>query len=687
MKKGILVISIICFFLTSCINIFNKEEKIDDGSGQNTPVTKEENGTAVFVNKSKFAVNVYKNLNPYNDEPFCVVPANQSLSIETIESSDQELGDVFYFEYLIKIGNADFPYWTKEASSGYKSATIKSKQSTEIVIDEINKCESKSAYLLIENNSTSNIRVNNANTPLKPYASKEALINNKGCCGVYEVSPLKIGESSDINLGHISGVKIKVDVTNEIALPVGNDDVVAGNIYTISVNTDDKGVSTASLKAVTPFNIDTQNKIWSLDNSIFSTEYPVAMRPSYDGKATLVIGTAGGEPQKIGIGRIDEYGKYSTGTDNFVAFNDNPNHTATQIVDFVEQQNGSVVMLCNQIFKTGDIISENYVIVCYDFASKTLKWYKVIPSSVQVSTEDDSYYMLVFRNDSKNKLIQIAEDKFVCVGAYDNYAFNAEGEFDYDRLHYMIMYIDGTNTNSEKVLAPEAIKTIISTDYSDLTNDIERNLTSAYFDGTDLFICGYENWNHPVKNEKGEIDDEGYNTTHIGKIWKVPLSDIEAGAYDFDNNLVYSSNNCLFFSIDGTGSNYVVCGEYKDTGKVLKGCHVTSSMIKADSSCTPVKYTVPGKQSCWFNQLCQYGSKIVLCGKAADSFDGSESPLPFVVAYDSKGNKLWENLSFTNYTSALNIIPNTIGTYLLQLEGKDGIIHYVNADLLGNEKK
>lgn len=680
MKKSILVISIICFFLTSCINIFNKEEKSgENGSGQNTPVTKEENGTAIFVNKSKFAVNVYKNLNPYNDEPFCVVPANQSLSIETKESSDQELGDVFYFEYLIKIGNAGFPYWTKEASSGYKSAAIKRKQSTEIEIDEINKCESKSAYLLIENNSTSNIRVNNANTPLKPYAAKDALINNKGGCGVYEVSPLKLGESSDINLGHLDGVKIKVDVTNEIALPVSNSDVVAGNIYTISVNTDNKGVSSASLKAVTPFNIDTQNKIWALDNPIFSTEYPIVMRPSYDGKSTLVMGSARKNFSGIiadgpGIICLDEYGNNVYGDDKFFALSSNPECLKTsKVIDFIEQQDGSVVILCNNIYKNGDDAWEDYLIVRYDFKTKTPLWYKFINSSVQL--KDGSWYTLVFRNDSKNKLIKLAEDKFVCVGAYDHFAFNQEG-LDYDRLHYMIIYIDGTNTNSDGVVAPESFKTIFSTDYTDLTKEIERNLTSAYYDGTDLYICGYDNWEHT-----------DYTTTHVGKIWKASITDLANGVFDFSNNIVYSCDNCLFFSIDGIGSNYVVCGEYKDKGKVLKGCHVTSGMIKADAACTPVLYTVQNKQSCWFNQLCQYENKIVLCGKAAASMDGKDSPLPFVVAYDYNGNKLWENLSFTNYTSALNIIPNTIGTYMLQLEGKSGIIHYVNADLLGNEKK
>lgn len=659
----------ICIFLSfvsvSCINI--QDNNTSKQGGDNTPSKDEDKTSVRIVNNSQFNIDFYSE--PDREIGFYLGTIEKGLS-KDIPAKETVGGSVYYITYHIDLG-VDVPWYNNDS---YIVASPEKNKTIETSISDPKKMDTYDAFVILENNT-------NDFLILKRGQSGEFIPDSNKTSSVVdtnEVAVYRISSRDFLNLSSFSIYTKNDNIPLQKIIPTLDE----GSIYTVTVNGNG-----ASLKSITPFDINVRNKIWSLDNSIFSTEYPVAMRPSYDGNATLVIGTARREPQKIGIGRIDEYGKYSTGTDNFVAFNDNPNHTATQIVDFVEQQDGSVVMLCNQIFKTGDIISENYVIVCYDFATKTPKWYKVIPSSVQVSAENDSCYMLVFRNDSKNKLIQIGENKFVCVGAYDNYAFNAEGEFDYDRLHYMIMYIDGTNTNSEKVVAPEAIKTIISTDYSDLAKGIERNLTSAYFDGTDLFICGYENWNHPVKNEKGEIDDEGYNTTHVGKIWKVSPSDIEAGNYDFENNVVYSCDNCLFFSIDGTGSNYVVCGEYKDTGKVLKGCHVTSSMIKADSSCTPVKYTVPGKQSCWFNQLCQYGSKIVLCGKAADSFDGSESPLPFVVAYDSKGNKLWENLSFTNYTSALNIIPNTIGTYMLQLEGKNGIIHYVNADLLGNEKK
>lgn len=687
MKRIFFLVAIFSFLFSSCIFINDNSRQEPD----NPPVD-ENTALVTFENKSKFDVNIYLGSNPYVGAVSCTVPASSTNYSKSFKiSKDQSIGDVFYIEYLIKIGNAVFPYWTHEASSGWKSQIIKKDGNNKIIIDELTKCESKSAYLLIENNTDSEVRVNNATTPLKPLASEVALIS-KGSCGVYEVSPLSIYKPADINLGCLDGIKIKVDVTNELSLPVSNAEVVAGNVYTISVNKekDDKtGKISASLKAITPFNIDTQRKIWSLDNSIFTTEYSTVMRPSYDKKSTLVMGTAAADITKIGIARIDEYGNYSTTDDNFIAFNEYKNHLRTEIIDFVEQQDNSIVMLCKQIFddsKTGEGFysdSENYVFACYDFGAKSLKWYKAIASNAELP--DGSFYLFNFRPDTKNKLVHVEDNKFVCVGAYNRYY-----DYDHDHLHYMLLYIDGNDINENKVVNETGFKTIISDDYSDLRAGKERLASSAYFDGKDLYICGYDNWDAPAKDHDGYSDD----IIHTGKIWKTDIESVKAGNFRFaDENLSYSHKNCLFFSIEGSGEgigkgNYVVCGEYKDSGKLLKGCYVTSSMIASDSSCYPVLYTVPEKNHCWFNQLCQYGNKIVLCGTAASKRDGSENPLPFVVAFDRQGNKLWENLTYTSYTSALNILPNTIGTYTLQLgNDKDNKIHYVNADLLGNEAR
>ena len=79
---------------------------------------------------------------------------------------------------------------------------------------------------------------------------------------------------------------------------------------------------------------------------------------------------------------------------------------------------------------------------------------------------------------------------------------------------------------------------------------------------------------------------------------------------------------------------------------------------------------------------------IVLCGKSCADYAGEENPLPFVVCFDNNGNKRWANHSFADYKDAKNIVPNAIGTYVLQLvNSENNKISYMSADLLGNEIK
>lgn len=700
MKKKFVFIAALSFLFFSCVV---EPEKTPENNDENNntkpnPGDKNELGTITFENLSDYDVNVYFGVNPYVGSTLCTVPASSaSFSKQVRVSPDQSIGDVFYFEYLIKIGNSVFPYWTKEATSGWKTVAVKKDNSSKITIEKLLKCESKSAYLLIENNTKSTVRLNNGNSPLTPHGSNEALIPAQGGCGIYVLSSPFEDKPADITLNFLDLVKIKVDVTYEIPLPVTNSDVKAGNIYTISVNTDEKGVTSASLKAVTPFNIDTQKKIWSADNSMFKTQrsdgsekkhsIPVCMRPSSDGKSTLVMGTNtrsftignGDNVKRIttdlpGIIRVNEYGEYPKDGD-FRTFFFNTNEAETlkriEVIDFVEQNDGYIVMLLKRCFE--DDFYDDYLIICYNFNAQdnqeSIKWYKVI-SPVENPQE---YKELVFRKDTKNRLVRVGEDEYICVGACSYYEADSE-EYVLQNRRYMLFYANGKLIGKNKN-TDDGFKMILSDDGS--AAGTERILSSAYFDGSDLYVCGYENW-----------EPSGYTGTHTGKIWKSSISEIKNGNFDFAN-CEYSKNYCLFFSIDGTGSDFGVCGEYyaKDDGGSLKGCYVTSRMLKENSSCEPKLYSIKDKSYCWFNQLCQYENKIVLCGKADMTMDGSNNPLPFVVAYDYDGNKLWENLSFTEYTDALNIIPNTIGTYMLQLEGKNGIIHYVNADLLGNEKK
>lgn len=690
MKKIIFIFSFVFLLFFSCVVNNNQTEiQISDNPEQKeTPNSGESKKSSIIIkNQSQFDVNIYIDVSPYyNVSPTYTVNKGANYNCQLLPSD--ETGYTVYIEYLIDIGNAKFPYWDINNS---KDLIVQENNSAELIIDSLEKCESKSAYFYIENNTSTDIYLLNGMSYVRPTAQENYLISS-GKSAVYEVNE----ETSAISLGNYSQLKVYMG-QKHCELPVTKETVQKGNIYTISISSDDSSAVSASLKAVTPFNIDTQNKIWSADNSMFKTQrsdgsekkhsIPVCMRPSSDGKSTLVMGTntrsftigTGDNTKRIttdlpGIIRVNEYGEYPKDGD-FRTFFFNTNEAETlkriEVIDFVEQNDGYIVMLLKRCFE--DDFYDDYLIICYNFNAQdnqeSIKWYKVI-SPVENPQE---YKELVFRKDTKNRLVKVGEDEYICVGACSYYEADSE-EYVLQNRRYMLFYANGKLIGKNKN-TDDGFKMILSDDGS--AAGTERILSSAYFDGSDLYVCGYENW-----------EPSGYTGTHTGKIWKSSISEIKNGNFDFAN-CEYSKNYCLFFSIDGTGSDFGVCGEYyaKDDGGSLKGCYVTSRMLKENSSCEPKLYSIKDKSYCWFNQLCQYENKIVLCGKADMTMDGSNNPLPFVVAYDYDGNKLWENLSFTEYTDALNIIPNTIGTYMLQLEGKNGIIHYVNADLLGNEKK
>lgn len=657
MKRVFLVFCLfISFILTGCFIINNPEQNPESGE---TP--SEQTTNVKIFNNSHFDIDLYSE--PEREIGFYLGTVKKNESI-TIPAKENVAGSVYYVIFHIDIG-IDLPWYNNDS---YILASPVNNKTVEVKVSDPSKMNTVDAFIVLENNT-------NDSVIFKRGASVELLPESNKKSSFVAPSEIAIYKISSANFLNLDSFSIKEDKKGEIPLESVIPSLTKedeGKIFTITLN--ENG---ASLKSITPFDINIRKKIWSFDNNDFSKDYSIVMRPSYDKKSTLIMGTSMGDKTRVGIAHIDEYGNYTISFNDFAAFTDNKNLDYTEIVDFIEQDDGSIVMLINQVFE----YSENYLILNYNFQAKKIGWSKVIKSATKVTdATDNSEYMLYFRNDTKNKLVQIEKDKFAFIGVYNHYLYNADNPV-YDRYHYMICYVDGTKPqeNNNRTIRTDAFNQIISSDYSDNANGIQRNLTSAYFDGSDLYICGYNNW-----------DYTDYSTIHTGIIWKAAISEVETGNFNFaDKDVIYSHDNCLFFSIEGSGANYVACGEYKDAGNLLKGCYVTSNMIKATHSCEPVLYTVTvnEKTHCWFNQLCEYGNKIVLCGTADSKKDGSDKPLPFVVAFDYNGNKLWENLTYDSYKNALNILPNTIGTYTLQLGGSSDNIHYVNADLLGNEAK
>lgn len=627
----------------------------ENQGSQTTPENPNSQGTNTYVNfknNSSYNVNVYYPTSPYtNNTIYASIPAGQEVRKEFSGNTDN-YASTFFFVYDMTIGGSDasFPYFPENDVQNHKSLKLESGKQNDIIIDEITECKTKSAYLFLENNTTSDIYLFLISGAVVPYKKSSKFIKPTET-GVFE-----IGTEGNVQLESIEKATIIMD-SIEYDLP--SITYEPGKIYTVTVtNNNENGAKEkikASLKAISPFNIDTSKKMWNFSDSSFLYDWsngitPVIKNAYSKEKGTIMMGTMKNNPKNVGMTRINQYGEYSSILE-FTSKANDVNYLT--VVDFVEQSDGSIVMLLS--CKTDDDFID--MLVAYDFGDNTNSgtelWRYVFPDS------------MLFRVDSANKLILLQDNNVAVVGAVMD---ASEGSNKYDLFAPYIGMFDYTKKSEDglsNIRNEEGCKTyLVEGNFKN-----ESQFCSAYYDGTNIYACGFTNF------------DENYNSAspHNGIIYKFN-KDLSSPT------VFYQKERCLFFTLSGNGSKWYTCGEYWkiEDGKLF-GCYISSSMIAHNPEVYPSFYS-GAKQYSWFNQLCTYDNMVVMCGQTSDDKNGTTNPLPFVVAYDAQGNMLWENLSYKKWATALNIIPNTIGTYILQLTDKNNKqIHFVSADFLGNE--
>ena len=310
----------------------------------------------------------------------------------------------------------------------------------------------------------------------------------------------------------------------------------------------------------------------------------------------------------------------------------------------MEDYDGSFVMLLQrkEVDQDGEEFI-NSVLLKYCFSTHTLHW---------TCSFEDSKGLYLFRKDSRGKIIPVAQDKYCIVGGYFN--------FQDGTMHHVITMLDCSARDSI-----EKKEWVRGTGSNYMEQGIEEMMTSAFFDGTNVYACGY----------MFDFDYSSSAQIHKSVVYK----------FDFQLNdvtQVYSAENTLLFGIDGTADgNWCCCGEFTDTGSILKGCFVTNAIIENEKTTC---YVGP-KSYTWFTQLCIYNNNIVLCGQSSNNMAGTDSSMPVIVSFDKTGNLQWENNSAEEYSTALNCIPNSIGTYIVQLyNSTNHSLCFASADLLGN---
>ncbi len=626
MKKYILLIFLAFSILASCTNSTGAKTNESESSEQDVSDSLDDNKTCLFLqNESQFKVTVYND--SLRENALFTINPNDIKQVPN-DYLTENTEAIFYITYFVDVG-LEIPW---SANDSFVIASVQYGKSQTAIIHTPNSMPTSNCYVVLENNTDEELVFKQGKGELYVNNENETTILEAGKKTVYEIKSVYF---ENLPSFYISTVKGEI-----INLPQSINKFESGNIYSIIVSYQASKL-TSALKAITPFNLDTTKQIWSFSDKTFLPETAVMRECNNISDGFFIMGTLNNNQSEIGLKKIDRYNSGNTLNTVAISHDNSMTLEKSRVIDFAEMNDGSMAILLQNDYKNGNDNQIAQLLVCYDFSSKSLKWSYIFPDR------------MIFRTDSKNVIISTSDGKVAVVGAVVKKDKN-----DCFCMHRYIsvFYNDGSGKTN--------ISTYISKDYTNLSDGVETIFSSAWYDGKDFYACGYDNCDFNYTQER----------KHKGIIWKFS-SDLSS------KEMIYECENALFFSLDGINEKWYACGEYCDTGMILKGCYISSEILEDNK--TIIKYTLVNYPYCAFSQLFCYEDKIILAGKASKDFAGIDSPLPIILAYDLNSNILiWENTNLINYTSIQGIIPNAIGTYIVQL-CKDSKLCYISADLLG----
>ena len=625
-KKYALLIFLVIFTLVSCNN-----GSVNSSNNSNSEKTDDiENNfisSVILKNDSDFTVAVFND--SLRENEIGSIKAGETLFVESVSENEEA---VYYITYYVDVG-IDIPWFSND------SFVIATKASDGKISARINNPPSmttKNCYVILENCSTNSIILKQGDSEIYPKNTKSSSILQYGEKGIYEINHVHFANFSSFKIITINGIYVNI--------PSQIQQFEQGNIYSIVINDDTSDKPIATVKSIAAFNIDTTKQIWSFTDTTFVTDF-CQLRPAYKvSNGSLIMGTLKSDKTEIGLKKIDVYNRKNILYTAKFSHNGSVNVKNSHVLDFVQLQDGATVILLENKYEEDNTEKTVQMLLCYDFENTDLKWSYIFTDK------------MLFSLDSRNKLICTSNGKIALAGAVIKTDTTDSNDLK------MYRYFSVFENNGNTILG----KSYVSSDGTTISEGVETIFTSVFYDGTDFYVCGYNN-----------CDFKYSDRIHKGIVWKFneELSESEK---------IYECDNTILLCIDGIERTWYACGEYCDTGKILKGCYVTSDgenqkFIEYSAISTNLPY-------CYFNQMCCYENKIVLCGKASSNFDKKKDTLPLIVAYNRNSDTtLWENSSFNSYEDIGGIIPNTINTYILQLKTSSNL-HYVSADLLGNEQ-
>ena len=636
MKKIGLLFLLPTLFFFSCSDD-DRSEPIqpngdDSGETKNGDDSGETKTQTTLRNSSQFKIAVYSDAD--RNSKICDLASNETYNVDDKPSVG---GTVYYITYLVDVG-VEIP-WSDTDS--YIVANPNTGETVEAPISDPKSMATSDCFVVVENDSSQQVVFRQGASELFPENDKSTtILSANGGSGVYKISSASFGNFPTFKLLTIHGEKIE--------FPAAFSAFEKGKIFTIVVSDSSSSV-VSSLKSISPFDIDTKKQMWS--SKVFPKKNNVeCVRRAYDlGDGSFFAGS--GDFTTFYIQSFDVYGSEKVAGEFTVLEED---VVTVSVVDALQCSDKEYLVLLRGCCDSDD--SDYYPLESYFYLGKfnieTQEKKIVNLTEFAQGLNFENFYF--YGNLIKGAVCELDSSKFSVCGS----VFDSDG-----RMRYFSAVVDFSSNE------PQVSSYWVSDDYTEY--EVLRTLTSSYFDGSNLYACGFDSFD--------EKYGEGSDVVHKGVVYKFnsDLSNAEE---------IYSSEKSLFFGIAGKGGSFYVCGEAMGSSvdNDLYGCFLSSDMVGENSD--PLKY-FSTKKNLWFTQINFTNYGLVLCGVNSEDSQGkiTGDVDGVLTCVSPSGKKLWEN-EYSSYYKIVSMAENNIGTQILHLKTKSDANKIISTDLLGKEK-
>ena len=227
------------FFAVACSSSSSDETESNiseqsDSAGENSEHKSEDASGAAdvkFENQSLYSVSVYLSNPKYNSNLVVFAEVEAASSAEKKFTGDIDSATTFYFVYnLNNLGSTAYPYIPYDTISDHKTQKLSKDEQTTVIIDDIEDFKTDSAFLILQNDTTSSVYLVSGNSPLNPYGMNEKEIQY-GKSAFYEIGGSGKGA---ISFEKASELRAVINSSEYRELPKINYE--AGKVYTVTVS-------------------------------------------------------------------------------------------------------------------------------------------------------------------------------------------------------------------------------------------------------------------------------------------------------------------------------------------------------------------------------------------------------------------------------------------------------------------